>query len=107
MPAHSTALSRDARETIPDLRRRLGLFSFQQDTPTAESVLRNGSCPDLGLRPGGIVEWLATTPGAGTVAFAMQMMSQLSSARGVIAIVDGAGECFVPALSGWGIHPGQ
>src|SRR6516164_8829990 len=65
MSAHSSDSTRNVRETVPDLRRRLGLFSFQDDASKAESALKSGRCPDLGLRPGGIVEWLAVTPGAG------------------------------------------
>ncbi len=107
MSAHSSTSARDARETVPDLRRRLGLFSFQQDAPTYDSALRNGSYTDLGLRPGGVVEWLSATPGAGAVASALQMMSLPSRGRGVIAIVDAAGECYAPALSGWGVSPDQ
>ena len=107
MPGHSRALPGELRETIPDLRKRLGLFSFQHDASTSGSVLRDDLCLDLGLRPGGIVEWLAVTPGAGAVTSAIQMLSKLSSGRGVFAIVDIAGECYAPALSGWGICPDQ
>ena len=107
MSAHSSDSTRNVRETVPDLRRRLGLFSFQDDASKAESALKNGRCPDLGLRPGGIVEWLAVTPGAGAVACAMQLMSQPSAARGILAIVDPAGECYPPALTGWGLEPDQ
>jgi protein ImuA len=105
MSAHFTALPGKVRETVPELRRRLGLFSFQHDASTAESGMQNGPCLDLGLRPGGVVEWLAVTPGAGAVASAIQMMSQPSSALGLLAIVDDARECYAPALSGWGIRP--
>ena len=59
-------LSRDeVRETVEKLRGHLGLFSFQNDVPTAESVIENGSLPELGIRPGGIVEWLVAREGAG------------------------------------------
>jgi protein ImuA len=107
MSAHLTAFPRNVRETVPDLRRRLGLFSFRDEGATAGSGIQDGPYLDLGLRPGGIVEWLAVTPGAGAVASAIQMMSQPSSARGILAIVDGARECYAPALSGWGISPGR
>jgi protein ImuA len=107
MSAYSTDSPRNERESISDLRRRLGLFSFQHDAPTIESALQVGSFSGLGVRPGGIVEWLAAAPGAGALASALQVRSQPWSARGVIAIVDSAGECYAPALSGWGISPGQ
>jgi protein ImuA len=107
MSVHSTALPEHVRETVPDLRRRLGLFSFQHDASTSESDLRNGSCPDLGVRSGGIVEWLAATPGAGAVAPVVQMMSGVSPARGTLAIVDSARECHAAALFGWGVSPSR
>jgi protein ImuA len=115
MSAHAAALTPNVRETVPDLRRRLGLFSFRHDPATAEGVLQEGRgpCPDLGLRPGAIVEWLVETPGAGAIASALQMMSQpqsqasSTSAHGVLAIVDAARECYAPALSGWGISPSR
>jgi protein ImuA len=107
MLAWSTDSPRNARATVSDLRRRLGLFSFQQDARAAESALPYGSFPGLGVRPGGIVEWLAAAPGAGALASALQAGSQPWCTRGVIAIVDSTAECYAPALSGWGISPGQ
>ena len=107
MPARSTASPRDAHETVADLRKRLGLFSFPPDTPTAESVSQGSPLPELGVRPGGVVEWLATAPGSGALASALHVMTHPGAAQGVIAIVDPARECYAPALSGWGIRPGQ
>ncbi|HEY2159127.1 MAG TPA: hypothetical protein VGH33_26095 [Isosphaeraceae bacterium] len=107
MSTPSTGEPPGLRETVPDLRRRLGLFSFQPDARAVEWAVQDGASPDLGLRPGGIVEWLAATPGAGAVTSAMLMMSQLSSARGVLAIVDASRGCYAPALAGWGISPGR
>ena len=102
MSGHSTPLPGDVRETVLDLRRRLGLFSFQHDAQNNDDSLMYGPCPDLGLRPGGIVEWLTAAPGAGAVASTMQMMSRHFAAQGILAIVDSARECHAPALSGWG-----
>ena len=45
--------------------------------------------------------------GAGAVTSALQIMSQSSAGRGIWAIVDPARECYVPALSGWGIDPSR
>ena len=107
MSAHGTALPLKVRETVPELRKRLGLFSFQPDTSTSESSVQNGRWPDLGLRPGGIVEWLAVTPGSGAMASAIHMMSQPLSAHGLVAMVDPTREFYTPALSGWGVSSGR
>ncbi len=102
MSEHSTPLPGDIRESVLDLRRRLGLFSFQHDAQNIKTSLMCGSCPDIGLRPGGIVEWLTAAPGAGAVASSMQVMSRHFAAQGMLVIVDCARECHAPALSGWG-----
>jgi hypothetical protein len=102
MSGHEAPLPGDAREAVLDLRRRLGLFSFQCDALNNKDLLLYGPDPDLGLRPGGIVEWLTAAPGAGAIAATMQMMSRHVAAQGILAIVDSARECHVPALSGWG-----
>jgi protein ImuA len=83
------------------------LFSFQQDAPATESALHDGPFPGLGVRPGAIVEWLTAAAGAGACASAIEVMTQSGSAHGVIAIVDCVGECYAPALSGWGISAAQ
>ncbi len=107
MSAWSTNLPRKERESVTDLRRRLGLFSFQHDAPTTEPAAQDGPFPGLPIRPGAIVEWLAVAPGAGAFVSALQMGSQSWSAHRIVAVVDSAGECYAPALSGWGISPGQ
>ena len=95
------------RETVPELRERLGLFSFRDDARAVEMAVQDGPFPDLGLRPGGIAEWLAMTPGAGAVTSAMLMTSRLSSAPKIVAIVDAARECYAPAPAGWGLDLGR
>jgi protein ImuA len=107
MPASSADLPRNGPETVSDLRRRLGLFSFPHDAPLKESASYRGPLPGWNLRPGSIVEWLAAAPGAGALASALQLGAQPRSARGIVAIVDSTKECYAPALSGWGISPGQ
>lgn len=102
MSGHSTPLSGDFSEAVLDLRRRLGLFSFQHNAQINEDSLKYGPFPDLGLRSGGIVEWLTAAPGAGATTSTMQMMSRHFTAQGILVIVDSARECHVPALSGWG-----
>jgi hypothetical protein len=90
-------------QTVQELRRQLGLFTFQHDLPASELAVPPGSLNELGVRPGGIVEWLVARPGAGAVTSALQIMARATGGRGVWAIVDPARECYFPALSGWGI----
>jgi protein ImuA len=92
------------RETVEELRSSLGLFSFQGSSNPADSSPGSGLSPQLGVRPGGIVEWLVAREGAGAVTLALQMMAQ-SIGAGVCAVVDFAREFYAPALPGWGIPP--
>jgi protein ImuA len=98
---------REVRETVQELRRHAGLFSFRSDVPESEYVSQNSISPDLGVRPGAIVECLMSRQGAGAVTSAMQIMARSPSGRGFFAIVDPACEFYVPSLSGWGVDPGQ
>jgi len=98
---------REVRVTVEDLRRRLALFSFRDDVPPALSAVPKGLSTELGVRPGGIVEWLVASQGAGGFTTAVQIMSQYSGGRGVWAVVDPARECYIPALSGWGVDPSR
>jgi hypothetical protein len=113
MSDHRAPLPGNVDETVQDLRRRLGLFSFQYVENTGIDALIKGQYPDLGLRPGGIVEWLTTTPGAGAVACTMPVISRHVSAgagagaRGILVIVDAAREFHATALAGWGVSPGR
>jgi hypothetical protein len=107
MSGHMIPSRRDVRETIQELRRHRGLFSFRNNVPPAESVCRNSISPELGVRPGGIVEWLVARQGAGAFTSAMQIMAQSSAGRGFLVVVDPAREFYVPALSGWGVDPGK
>ena len=65
MSGHLSPSRDEVRETVQELRGHLGLFSFQNDVPAVESRPRNGSLPELGVRPGGIVEWLVARAGRG------------------------------------------
>ncbi len=107
MSGHLSPSRNDIRERVRELRRSLGIFSFQSDAPAIEPMIKNGSLPDLGVQPGGIIEWLAAREGAGSVSAALQIMSRSSADRGMWAIIDPARECYVPALSGWGIDPSR
>jgi protein ImuA len=107
MSGHLSPSRDDVRETVRELRRHLGIFSFQNDVPAVETVSLNDSLPDLGVQPGGIIEWLVAREGAGAVTSALQIMSRSSGRRGMWAIVDPGRECYVPALSGWGIDPSR
>jgi len=103
MSGHVSRSRGEVRETVRELRRDLGLFSFEDGVPTAGSTVQNGLLPELGVRAGGIVEWLVARPGAGAVTSALEITSRSCGGRGVWAVVDPARECYVPALSGWGI----
>ena len=65
MSGHLKPPIREALETVQELRERLGLFSFRHEERRAEPPAQKGSMPELDLRPGVIVEWLVTRPGAG------------------------------------------
>jgi len=97
----------EAPETLRELRERLGLFSFQDEVRPGQSATQSGSWPELGIRPGDIVEWLVARQGAGAVTSALEIMSRSLGDRGVWAVVDPAREFYVPALSGWGARPGR
>jgi hypothetical protein len=107
MSGRLTSSRRDVRETVQELRRHHGLFSFQSDVAPAESVSRNCISPGLSVRSGAIVEWLVPGKGTGAFTLAMQVMAGSSAGRGLLVVVDAAREFYVPALSGWGIDPGK
>jgi hypothetical protein len=88
--------------TVDELRSSLGLFSFHADAAPAESVSQRALSSQIGVRPGGIVEWLVAGDGVGAVTLALQMVAQ-SITAGVWAIVDLAREFYLPAWIGWGI----
>ena len=93
-------------ETLRELRRHLGLFSFQSATPTLESMPIDGSAPWPGLRPGAVVEWLVAGQGTGAMTAALQIMAR-SCGQGVWAVIDLGRDCYFPAYSGWGIDPSR
>jgi hypothetical protein len=99
--------SREAIVTVKELRDRLGLFSFQHEERRGEPRMRNGDSPELDLRPGVIVEWLVSRPGAGALTSTVRILSRCLDGRGAWVIVDPLRESYVPALSGWGIHPSR
>jgi protein ImuA len=100
-------MRREVGEKIAELRRNPALFSFGKDVPEADRAAHRGLAPELGIRPGGIVEWLVAQPGAGAVTSAFQIMARAAGDPGVWAIVDPARECYLPGLSGWGVNPGR
>ena len=105
MSGHLSPSRDEVRDRVRQLRGHLGLFSFQSGGSTAEPGREEGSLPELGVRAGSIVEWLVASEGAGAVTSALQITLRSSADRGVWAVVDPAQECYVPALSGWGIDP--
>jgi protein ImuA len=96
---------REVRQSVDELRANLGLFSFGIGLATAEIDGQVALSPQLGVRPGGIAEWLVANEGAGAVTLALQTVSRSSMSRGVCVVVDPAGECYIPGLLGWGIDP--
>ena len=95
---------RDSREKVDELRTNLGLFSFRRDQGSFLTDREASRSNPLAVRRGGIVEWLVAREGAGGISLALKVMSHSATGRGVLAIVDPAGECYVPAFSGWGIE---
>ena len=96
---------REALETVQELRERLGLFSFRNEAGRIGSGVETGSLPALDLRPGIIVEWLVTRPGAGALTSTLQILSRCLGGRGAWVVVDPVRESYVPAISGWGLDP--
>ncbi len=95
------------RETVEELRSHLGLFSFRESAGTAELTPLGGLSSPLFLRPGGIVEWLVASEGAGAMTLALQILSQSSPYSHTWVVVDTARECYFPAFSGWRIDPNR
>jgi cell division inhibitor SulA len=95
------------QETVEGLRSQPGLFSFREIAEKAESTTQGGLSSPLFLRPGGIVEWLVASEGAGAMTLALQILSQSSMCSGTWAVMDTARECYLPAMSGWGIDPNR
>jgi hypothetical protein len=98
---------RDALVAIEQLRTNLGLFSFRAGMAKSEEDRGGAGVPQFAVRPGGIVEWLATERGSGAMTLASHLMSASTIDRGVSVVVDSKGECFIPALSGWRIKPSE
>ena len=98
---------REALETVQELRERLGLFSFRNEAGRIGSGVETGSLPALDLRPGIIVEWLVTRPGAGALTSTLQILSRCLGGRGAWVVVDPVRESYVPAISGWGLDPAR
>jgi hypothetical protein len=96
---------REALETVKELRDRLGLFSFQHEAKRNGPSVVAGPLPELGFRPGMVVEWLLTNAGAGAATSALEITSRCLGGRGTWAFVDPTRESYLPALSGWGIDP--
>jgi protein ImuA len=107
MSGHLNPSRDEIRAKVQKLRGHLGIFSFQNDVPTVEPFIQQGSVPELGIRPGATTEWLVAREGGGALTSAFQIMSQSPAGRGTWAIVDPARECYAPALSGWGIDPSR
>jgi protein ImuA len=93
-----------ALETVDELRERPGLFSFRSEGGRNGPAVRKDPWPELDLRPGMIVEWLVTGPGAGAATSALRILSGHLGSRGVLAVVDPIRESYASAVPGWGIN---
>ena len=97
--------TREVSETVEELRRRLGLFSFDEGEAREEPAAKVVRGLEIAVGPGTIVEWMATTPGAGALTSALRMIARQVDGRGAWVVIDPSGEIYVPGLSGWGIDP--
>ncbi len=95
---------REAGARVQELRRHLGLFSFDGEAGVP-SFRRQGFSPELSVRAGGIVEWLMAREGGGAFTAALPIVSRCLDGRGqgFCAVVDASGEFYMTALLGWGV----
>ncbi len=107
MSGHPDPPIRQGLATVEELRERLGLFSFRYDGERSEFPVKIARGPELGVRPGMILELVVAPPGAGAVTSVLKVASQHLDGRGAWVLVDPAREFYVPGLSGWGINPGR
>ena len=96
----------DIGERVRELRRQLGLFSFQGDETKVETAKGDGCFPELGLRPGAVVEWVVAGQGTGAATAALWILRR-SPGEGAWAVIDLGRDCYFPAFTGWGIDPGR
>jgi hypothetical protein len=94
----------EAGARVQELRRHLGLFSFDGEAG-ALSFKRQGFSPELSVRAGGMVEWLWAREGGGAFTAALPIVSRWWEGRGqgFCAMVDASGELYMKAFLGWGI----
>jgi hypothetical protein len=59
--------------------------------------------PDRGLEPGWLVEWLSPVEGCGVSVLALQGVLPALARQQVWAVVDGTGEFYPAAATGWGV----
>src|SRR5262245_57824867 len=107
MLGHSILSPGEVRSIVSDLRGRMGLFSFERDHSEIRPIPQDDIEAAFGIRPGGIVEWVVTKPGAGVTTSSLHVMAQSSFNHGVWAIVDSSCECYAAALPGWGVSLGR
>ena len=107
MSGHLSHSRREVRETVRELRRHLGLFSFQNDMPTVESTLQLAHRLSLVFDRAAL--WSGWWPDRGRG----RLPRPCKSCRDPPAVVESGRswiptrECYVPALSGWGIDPSR
>jgi hypothetical protein len=104
MSGSQSPVRRNVRESVAELRKHGGIFSFENSSGPVRLHQANEDWPDLYLRPGAIVECVVRAPGSGAITSALQVLAKSSYAHGVWSIVDDTRDFYLPALSGWGIN---
>jgi hypothetical protein len=97
----------DGRISVQDLRKQIGLFSFQSTDSKTRPNAPDSLFPDLAIRPGAVIEWIVAAPGHGAISAALQILRRTAQAHQCWAIIDPAAEFHLPAFTGWGIDPGS
>ena len=106
MSGHLSPSRDEVRETVRELRRHLGLFSFQNDAPTVEPSSKAAHCPSLVFDRAALWNGWWRDRARGRLPPPCKSCRD-PRGRGIWAIVDPARECYVPAFSGWGIDPSR
>jgi hypothetical protein len=107
MFTHQTVNRTKDKETVHELRKRLGLFSFQLGETPFLNAASNALAPQLGIRAGGVVEWLVARDGSGAMTAGFQIVSRSFASRGFMAVVDPRAQFYPIGLPGWGISPAK
>lgn len=99
---------RSRREIVAALRGQLGEWESQvrrggTDLLSLGSPLLDGLLPEGGVRPGGLVEWLAAVEGGGATTLAVMMAREACRQAGALVVIDVGGEFYPPAAAAAGL----